>query len=183
MRGADAGIDTAVLELAPLWTQAQRAYQSACVGAQWLVLGICAAFLAPKLELGWLARVAAMAVAVSAFFHGRAAWLETRFALAVRACVWNRWRANALPELACLRRLGRGLAWAAVAGWTLAGVVSLLVFPIGLSYELPGLLRAYGLILAISVLRLPYTATASRRLLLELDECSHRVACSDVAAM
>ncbi|EEF93603.1 hypothetical protein CATMIT_01765, partial [Catenibacterium mitsuokai DSM 15897] len=124
MRGADAGIDTAVLELAPLWTQAQRAYQSACVGAQWLVLGICAAFLAPKLELGWLARVAAMAVAVSALFHGRAAWLETRFALAVRACVWNRWRANALPELACLRRLGRGLAWAAVAGWTLAGVVS-----------------------------------------------------------
>lgn len=183
MQGADAGTDPTMLELAPLWTHAQRAYQNACIGAQWLVLGICAAFLAPKLGWGWLARVAAIAIGVSAFFHGRAAWLETRFALAARACVWNRWRASVLSELTCLRRLGRGLAWTAAAGWTLAGVVSLLVFPIGLSYALPGLLKVYGVILAISVFRLPYTATASRRFLLELDECSHRVECSDVAAM
>ncbi len=183
MHGANAGTDTAVLELAPLWTHAQRGYQSACVGAQWLVLGICAAFLAPKLELAWLTRVAATAIAVSAFFHCRAAWLETRFALEVRACVWNRWRAGALSELTGLRRRGRGVAWAATAGGTLAGVVSLLVFPIGLSYELPGLLKAYGLILAISVLRLPCTVTISRRVLFELDECSRSVACSDVASM
>jgi len=180
---AGAGNDAVVSEFAALRARARRAFESACVGVQWLVLGICAAFLAPKLRLDWLVHVAALAVALSAFFHCRAAWLEMRFASAVRACVRNRWHGSFVPELNCLRRLGRGCTQAAVAGWTLAGVVSLLVFPIGLSYELPPLLKVYGVALAVCALRLPCTASASRRLLLELDACSQRIARSDVAAM
>jgi len=163
--------------------QALAACDSARGGAFCLALGICTAFLAPKLELIWLTRVAAMAMTAAAWFHGRSALLEMRFALTARACLRERWRAAVLPELDALRRLSRERLRAAVAACTLAGMIALLIFPIALAYALPSLLRIYAVVLALSAVRLPCMAMAQRRLLRELDARSRNVPNADRMAM
>lgn len=161
----------------------QATHESGRAGALCLALGIGFAFVAPQLGLAWLMRVAVAAIGLSTLLHCRAAWLETRFAIASRACLSNRMDCALPRERAWLRDFGRMRTTAAAFAWVCAGLVSLLVFPLTLAYETPAILKIYGLVLALSAVRLPYIAMLNRRFLRELGERSRDVAGPDVIAM
>lgn len=161
----------------------QATHESGRAGALCLALGIGFAFVAPHLGFAWLMRVAAAAIALSILFHWRAAWLETRFAIASRACLSSRMDCALPRERARLREFGRMRATAAAFAWVCAGFVSLLFFPLTLVYEIPAILKTYGFVLAMSAVRLPYIAMLNRRFLRELGERSRDVTGPDVIAM
>lgn len=183
MSGSVADAQASVHELPALEALARTACKSARAAMAHLLLGVCLALLAPAVGFASLTIGAAAVVAVSAFVHLRTALAETRFALAARACLRGRWQASDLPELTTLRYLGRDRIRAAVTGWILAGIVSLLILPTTLSYGWPPILKVHGFVLAFSALRPLFMAMANGRFLRELSEHARNVAPSAVASM
>lgn len=181
MHAADAASGTP--QFKAMRAHMQATHESGRAGALCLALGIGFAFVAPQLGFAWLMRVAAAAIGLSSVLHCGAAWLETRFAMASRACLRNRMDCALPRERAWLREFVRTRATAAAFAWICAGLVSLLIFPLTLVYDVPAILKIYGLVLALSAVRLPYMSMLNRRFLRELDERSRDVAGPDVIAM
>ncbi|QWP76229.1 hypothetical protein J5226_21990 [Lysobacter sp. K5869] len=179
----DPEVESGEPKLEGLRANLRATHESGRAGVLSLALAIATAFAAPRLGLTWLTPVAAVAIAVSIAFHCRAAWLATRFAMASLACLRKREDAAPLPERNWLRRFARTRATAAIVAWILVGLVTLLIFPLAMVYAVPAILKAYGLVLLMSALRLVYMAMVDRRFLRELSERSRDAEGPDVIAM
>lgn len=156
---------------------------AATAGLHCLLIAICAAAIAHRMQWLLLTYLASAIVAVSTLAYACAAMQETRFVRLACGYVRSRWDTARIPELSELRRLARYRRFTLIVAWGLPFVLALLTFVTPPTYFFAVVLEVHCFVLILATLRLFFSTQSNRRFLRELEEQTRTVPCSCVTAV